>query len=51
MAISSFLNPIKEEEKEDQNQPTSEDLLQEVIQGHLGIEEAREKEQNEVVQP
>jgi hypothetical protein len=37
MAISNFLNPIDEED-EDTDQPTADDILQDVIDEHLGVD-------------
>jgi hypothetical protein len=36
MAISNFLNPLEEAEQEDTSLPTEEEILEEVIQEHLG---------------
>ena len=42
--MSNFLNPIKEENEEDIGQATSDDILQEVIEEHLGVQATPEEE-------
>ncbi len=53
MTISNFLNPIEEEKEEDEDQVTSNDILQEVIDEHLGAQALpeEEEEENEDLQP
>lgn len=56
MAISNFLNPIEEEEaeeEEDGHTVGEEELLQEVIQEHLGLQSTQddEDEDEQIAQP
>jgi hypothetical protein len=39
MAISNFLDPVNEEQEEEIDQTTPDDILQEVIEQHLGVQE------------
>jgi hypothetical protein len=50
MAISSFLNPIDEDPEETTIQATPDDLLQEVIDGHIGAQGAVDEEEEELEQ-
>jgi hypothetical protein len=50
MAISNFLNPIEEDKEENPDQATPDDILQEIIEEHVGVQEPVE-EADEQVQP
>ena len=51
MTISNFLSPTKEEKEEDTDQATLDDILQEVIKEHLGVQAMPEEEEDEQTQP
>jgi hypothetical protein len=53
IAISNFLNPIEEEEEvEDGHTVGEEEVLQEVIQEHLGLQSTQDDEDDEqIAQP
>ncbi|OAF58357.1 hypothetical protein VC83_06594 [Pseudogymnoascus destructans] len=47
MAISNFLNPSDEEEDIQNGTPSEDEVLQEVIDEHLGLQQTQEDDEEE----
>jgi hypothetical protein len=51
MAISNFLNPADEAEVEKDNELDQEEILQEVLSEHLGLQQAQDDDDDNDEQP